>query len=406
MPPSPPKKPSPKKKKKAVKADYGGIYFGEAEAETSRGEADAAEEEVELDPMATYRMAAAAAAKALAKEREQEKKDEANVALYKKIFSRMDADADGVVDMGDVIEKVAAGTAQLSQRAQAARPAGAVALQLPMTFGLVEWVKEMKRMAGQMDEQTFEANVLGLFACFNEVDGSSGAPPPIELKAPPGTATSAPAPLDRLPLLQELFNTMDTDGDGLIDLDDFLSQARNSVEADELRSLFHFFDATFGAKSAALNFEAFSEGTLTRTPIGKLKDAAFASAIRGMTLDVKKALAAKAATQKRLVKLQALFQTMDLESTGTVALPQFLAQAKSEPEKEELAATFEDFDKIEGAADGTLTFRKFATGTLMHTPLGKMRDDHFEQTVEVMINDVREKLGSGAPPPPPPPPSE
>ena len=279
MPPSPSKRPSPKKKKKAIKADYGGVYFGEQEAETSRGEAPADESEAQDDPMASYRAAAAAAAKAVAKER----KEEANVALYRKIFARMDADADGIVEMADVVEKVAAGTAQLSQRAQAARPQGAVALQLPMAFGIDEWIAEMKRMAGQMDESTFEANVLGLFACFTEAEEAAApAPAPINLKAPPGTSAASP-PLDRTPLLQELFNTMDADGDGLIDLDDFLAQARSSVEADELRSLFNFFDATFGSNNNRLSFAAFSEGTLTRTPIGKLKDAAFASAIRGMT---------------------------------------------------------------------------------------------------------------------------
>ena len=272
---SPGKKHSPKKKKKAVKADYGGVYFGAEEPDTSRGGPDLEED----DPMASYRAAAAAAKAAIVKER----KEDANIALYRKIFARMDGDGDGVVDMADVIEKVAAGTAQLSQRAQAARPEGAVALQLPMTFGLNEWVAEMKRMASKMDEATFEANVLGLFACFNEADTSSivmgGDGPITGLQAPPGTKPV----LDREPLLHELFNTMDADGDGLIDLNDFLSQARSSVEADELRSLFHFFDTTFGDRTRQLSFTAFAEGTLTRTPIGKLTDPAFASAIRGMT---------------------------------------------------------------------------------------------------------------------------
>ena len=125
---------------------------------------------------------------------------------------------------------------------------------------------------------------------------------------------------------------------------------------------------------------------------------------------MQKALAAKASTQKRINMLQTLFETMDVNKKGAVDLPQFLAQAKTPAEAEELQATFEDFDKIEGGADGTLTFRKFATGTLTQTPLGKMRDDHFERTVGVMISDVREKVQPGAtqpgPTPPPPPPGE
>ena len=55
---------------------------------------------------------------------------------------------------------------------------GAVALQLPMVFGLNEWLKEMKRMASQMDEETFEQNVLGLFECFATADDVDGAPSP------------------------------------------------------------------------------------------------------------------------------------------------------------------------------------------------------------------------------------
>ena len=48
-------------------------------------------------------------------------------------------------------------------------------------------------------------------------------------------------------MLREIFATMDTDGDGLIDLNDFLTQAKSSEEANELRSLFHFFDSNFAA---------------------------------------------------------------------------------------------------------------------------------------------------------------
>ena len=128
--------------------------------------------------------------------------------------------------------------------------------------------------------------------------------------------------------------------------------------------------------------------------------------------DVKKALAAKASTQKRIGMLQALFESMDVKKQGTVDLPNFLKQARNAAEAEELQATFEDFDKLEGGPGGTLTFRKFATGTLMQTPLGKMRDDVFEQTVDGMIELVRSGValttsaaGRVVPTPPPPLPS-
>ena len=145
--PSPEAKPRKKKspvKKLAIKADYGGVSFGEAAIATDRGQEE--EEEQGDDPLASYRQAAAAAAKALEKERKQE----AQRALFRKIFVAMDTDGDGVVSMGEMVEAVAAGTAPLSHRASqpSSRPTGAVPLQLPMQFSLAHWEKEMIRALG------------------------------------------------------------------------------------------------------------------------------------------------------------------------------------------------------------------------------------------------------------------
>ena len=84
-------------------------------------------------------------------------------------------------------------------------------------------------------------------------------------------------------------------GKGTINLDDFLTQARTSDEAEELTSLFHFFETTLGLQGEkCLTFDSFAEGTLANTPLGKLRVAAFQSAVRGMTADVKKARQVKA----------------------------------------------------------------------------------------------------------------
>ena len=392
MPPSPAKK-SPKKKKSpvkklAVKADYGGIVFGKEEPPTSRAQEPEGED---YDPLASYRAAAKAAAAAAVKE----KKDEAQLALFKKIFMAMDTDGDGKVAMADMVEKVATGTQQLSHRAQASRPDGAVALQLPMVFTLDEWTKEMRRMAGQMDQPTFEANVMGLFECFQYGDE------PVETAAASGADGTSTvtvenqAPIDRKGLLLDLFNTMDDDGNGIIDVDDFLAQARTSEEANELRSLFHFFDSNFGAKDSQLTFEAFAEGTLTKTPVGQMRDATFASAVRGMTADVQRALAAKRSAKKKLGLLKDLFVMLDKDKNGVLDEAEFLAQAKSSAEAEELRSNFEQFDSVAGPADGKLTFRKFATGT-MKTPLGRLQDEAFEKTVSTMISDMRSAIDEQA----------
>lgn len=392
-PASPKKKPSPTKKKKlAVKADYGGVYFGEEAPATAR--IDEAEDDAEDDPLATYRAAAAAAAKAA----ERERKDEAQTKLFRKIFAAMDSDADGKVDMADVVERVAAGTAQLSHRAQARRPEGAVALQLPMVFTQNDWLKEMHRMASQMDAPTFEANVLGLFACFAPEEEAAPCPAPITLDAPPKRAPPADAPaVDRDALLRELFDAMDADRDGLIALNDFLTQAKTSEEATELRSLFHFLDTTFGGSNESLTFDVFKEGTLSRTPLGRMRDAAFASATRGMLADVQTALASKASAETRLTLLRELFTALDVRGEGTLDKSAFVAPAKSDAEAIELATTFADLDRAHGdaAADGRLTFRKFATGTTTLTPLGRMGDAAFSQAVGAMIVDAKAKHAQG-----------
>jgi Ca2+-binding EF-hand superfamily protein len=220
-----------------------------------------------------------------------------------------------------------------------------------------------------MDEATLEANVLGLFACFNTPDAPSAAPvvlgqpkvpnpsaaAPSDAAAAPTAAHAAPvdAPIDRSALLKALFDALDTQKKGSIDVDEFLAQAKTAAEAEELRTLFHFFDSTLGAKSQQLTFEVFLKGTLEKTPLGRLRDAAFASAIRGMHTDVQKLLSAK----RRLGLLQELFSTLDVESKGTVDMDGFVAQARTSDQAEELKADFAAFDAT-GVADGQLTFRK------------------------------------------------
>ena len=111
-----PKKKSPVKGKKkspskklAVKADYAGIVFGKEEPPTTRAmEYD--EDEPLDDPLASYRAAAKAAQEAAAKER----KEEAQLTLFRKIFAAMDRNKDGMVEMADMVERVAASTARAS----------------------------------------------------------------------------------------------------------------------------------------------------------------------------------------------------------------------------------------------------------------------------------------------------
>ena len=332
MPPSPKKS----KKKTPIKASYSGVSFDKnAPAE--------AVEEGEVDPLASYRAAAAAASKALEKEREEE----AQLKLFKKIFDAMDSDGDGKVELAEMIEAVAASTAPLSHRASSeGRPTGAVSLQLPLTFTLNQWIKEMRRMQAEMDTATFEVNVMGLFDCFKD------AP------APPTPRSTG---VDRTAMLHGLFAAMDEDSDGLIGVDDFLKQAKGSGEQEGLRDLFDFLTRTFSGveggqtEGGKLTREAFCEGTLTRTPIGRMRDAAFSSAIRGMKADVQRISSIRVAMKlahgdssadKRLDLLGSLFKAMDVENEGVVTMKGFTAQAKSALELEELKADFDSFDQV------------------------------------------------------------
>ena len=307
-PASPPSKPAAKGKKKklnsptkkyGLKADYGGVYFGHGDHATSRlADGSGSEEVHEVDPLATYRAAAAAAKVAAVKEA----KEDAQEALFRKLFVGMDTNGDGKVDLGEVMERVAASTAPLSQRATSSRREGAIALQLPTVFGYQAWMKEMKRVSKAMDEAAFEANVLAMFACF---DGAAAEP-------------AQPRTVVRPELLRQVFDAMDTDKDGRIDLDDFLLQegVQDGVEeegavedelADELSTLFTFFaslngdgtprQATCFDGKGYLTFEQFANGTLTRTPLGRVRtDKMFESAVRGMMADIAKCLARRAGT--------------------------------------------------------------------------------------------------------------
>ena len=400
--PSPAKKPAAKKKKaksptkKAVKADYGGVYFGAEEPTTSREQEDEEQpEELEDDPMATYRAAAAAAKEAAAKEAKEDARD----ALYKKLFHGMDIDGDGKVDMGEVIERIAAASAPLSHRAQSSRPEGSVALQLPMVFGYKEWIKEMKRVSKLMDHATFESNVLAMFECF---DGAAAEP-------------AQPKPVSRTELLTQVFAAMDVDGNGLVDEAEFLRTAKTPEEAEALPALFAHLNAS---PDGRMTLEEWVQGMNdVRPDDGRPEtDAAFGREMRMIlqTLDDTKAkeTAAKSVARMqsdaggRLMRKKALkqvFDAMDTDNDGRIDLNDFLMQntgingAADDEATNELTTLFQFFGSFDGdgtpressSGKGFLTFEQFAHGTLTRTPLGRVRTDKmFESAVRGMMADI------------------
>lgn len=69
------------------------------------------------------------------------------------------------------------------------------------------------------------------------------APPAAPPTAAPASSTAAPAAFDRRGLLERTFKALDSDGDGSIDLKEFLQQAKHSDDNMELQMMMSFMDA-------------------------------------------------------------------------------------------------------------------------------------------------------------------
>ena len=180
MPPSP-KRPAPKRTKKQPKLalntsdDQQAIEFGEQPSQQEEEDVENAveneaspDEDAGYDPLAEFRRASSAAAKAVKEEKLKHTEIERHLlCVFDEMEEASTAAGPGRVALADVLEAVARGTQPLTLRANTQRrPSKAVRLQLPPVFNRDQFLFEMDRVRKLMDEATFEANVLGLFACF------------------------------------------------------------------------------------------------------------------------------------------------------------------------------------------------------------------------------------------------
>ena len=180
MPPSP-KRPAPKRTKKQPKLalntsdDQQAIEFGEQPSQQEEEDVENAveneaspDEDAGFDPLAEFRRASSAAAKAVKEEKLKHTEIERHLlCVFDEMEEASTAAGPGRVALADVLEAVARGTQPLTLRANTQRrPSKAVRLQLPPVFNRDQFLFEMDRVRKLMDETTFEANVLGLFACF------------------------------------------------------------------------------------------------------------------------------------------------------------------------------------------------------------------------------------------------
>ena len=170
----PPTAKKPKKPKLALKTseDNASIEFGEqpaADAAPHEEENSTANAPAPDDPLAEFRRASSAAAKALKQEKEKHTEIERHLlCVFDEMEQASTSVGPGSVLLNDVLDAVSRGTAPLTARATTQRPSKAVRLRLPPVFNRDEFLFEMRRVASLMDDATFEANVLGLFACFYE----------------------------------------------------------------------------------------------------------------------------------------------------------------------------------------------------------------------------------------------
>jgi len=85
------------------------------------------------------------------------------------------------------------------------------------------------------------------------------APAPAKKSAAPAQLTAKKsAALDRTPLLRQVFAAMDADGDGTIDLKEFLLSAKSAEEQDMELPMMHSFMDENG--DGVLSFEEWAKG--------------------------------------------------------------------------------------------------------------------------------------------------
>lgn len=146
----------------------------------------------EVDPLADYRAAAAHAGAATHTESDVGTTNRTD--LLNKIFKAMDSDSDGLVQFEHLTKVIAmahssgstgrlhgtgtprrgsTGISTPRHGLPSARAQPVTALVLPDEFGVEVWLSEMGRMASLMEDDHFEANILGLFDCFRDEAGTA-----------------------------------------------------------------------------------------------------------------------------------------------------------------------------------------------------------------------------------------
>lgn len=200
--------------------------------------------------------------------------------------------------------------------------------------------------------------------------GASAAKPTTVEPTPAKPTTEAPGGLapERLEKLKAIFKSMDTDGDGSVDIAEY----RAATDNQTMLNLFKFMDGK-GNNDGSLDLD---EWLTTMSKVGlSMSDEQFEKDLGSM---IKESSIAPGLAPERLQKLKEIFVSMDTDGDGSVDLGEYRA-ATSNPTMLKL---FEFMDG-QGNGDGSLSLDEWL-GTMSKVG-GSMTDEQFETDLVSML---------------------
>jgi Ca2+-binding EF-hand superfamily protein len=201
--------------------------------------------------------------------------------------------------------------------------------------------------------------------------GASTASPPGGAKATKPDAQQGGASLapERREKLTQIFKSMDTDGDNLVDIAEYRAATSNQT----MLKLFAYMDQK-GDKDGRLSLE---EWLATMSTVGlSMSDEVFEKDLMSMVKPMDEMVAALA--PERLASLKKVFKEMDIDGDGTVDFKEYKASTSNAT----LLALFTHMDES-GDGNGELTLDEWLS--TMAKVGNSMTDEQFEADLLSMI---------------------
>ena len=215
-----------------------------------------------------------------------------------------------------------------------------------------------------------------------------GASAPQAKPAPAGAKPVAQKPppvfvMDRKPLLEEAFLAMDTDGDGVVEMSEFVALSRYDDDASVQQQLFSFMDKD---SNGTLSLEEWTAGIAAQN-IGDVEFTAEMKKIISATQSRKReaALGASANEQptskskvERREMLERVFKVMDDDGNGVVDMKEFLVLTFNFGDKDMTSMIFKMMDKD---GNGKLELEEWVAGVANLS----LSDEDFEREMNNVL---------------------